>query len=898
MIFRRFRRRREWDEERRHEMEAHIDIETDDNVARGMSRQEARTAACRKFGNLTLVREDIYRMNTVTLLENVWHDLAYGSRQLRRNPSFAVVAVLSLGLGIGANTAIFQLLDAVRLRSLPVKNPQELAEVRVFAGMSGRVGSFSTRYPFLTYPEWELLKARQQVFSGVFAWAPDQLNLATGGQARWAQAVYVSGDYFRVLGVVPELGRVLSASDDNRACGSEAAVISHAFWQREFGGQPSALGRKLTLEGHAFEVVGITPPGFYGTEVGRRFDVAIPLCSDTLLRGEFPRMDKKDEWWLSVTGRLKPGLSQKQAEAQLSIIAPGIFKETVPPTFNSGEVKDYLAFGFNLLPAGTGASELRQEYQEPLWLLLGIAGLVLLIACANLANLLLARATAREREIAVRQAIGASRARILGQLLAESLLLASAGAALGTLLAQSLSRVLVALLTTGARPLFVDLGVDWRVLSFTVGLTVVTCILFGLTPALRATRIAPGAAMKTGGRGLTAGRERFELRRILVISQIGLSTVLLVGALLFVRSLNNLLTVNPGFQEEGIVEVDMDFTTLRVPAERRYAFQRDLMDRIRAIPGVIAAGQSSEIPLGGAMSNRMIHMVGPGALTAVSLINNAGPDYFRTLGTPLLEGRDFGTADTPQSPKSAIVNEAFVKRFLHGTDPIGHEFRLETPPGKPNFPYRIVGLVKNTKYNDLREDFASIVYIPISQDDEAASGGQVLVRSATSPGSLISDVKSVVASVSPEIALDFHVFKTQIREGLLRDRLMATVSGFFGSLATLLATIGLYGVMSYSVERRRNEIGIRMALGANRGEVTNMVLREAGLLLGIGLAVGTVLAMAAARTASSMLFGLKAYDPATLLTAFAALTVSALMASYFPAKRAANLEPMTALRED
>jgi putative ABC transport system permease protein len=898
MSFRRFFHRREWDEERHREIQAYIDIETDDNLARGMSPEDARSAAFRKFGNPTLVREEIYRMNTVTLVENVFQDVAYGARQLRRNPSFALVAVLSLALGIGANTAIFQLLNAVRLRSLPVQNPQELVDVRVSAGKSGRTGSFSTRYPFVTNSQWELIRDRQQVFSGAFAWAPDQLNLATGGQVRWAQAIYVSGGYFNVLGVVPELGRVLSAADDYRGCGSQSAVISNAFWQREFGGEASALGRKITLEGHAFEVVGVTPPNFYGVEVGRQFDVAIPLCADTVIRGEFARIGKNDEWWLSVTGRLKPGLSEKQAKAQLSAIGPAIFKETVPATFTPGDAKNYLTFSLDLRPAGTGVSELRFQYQEPLWLLLGIAGLVLLIACANLANLLLARATAREREIAVRQAIGASRPRILAQLLSESLLLAGTGAALGALLAQWLSRVLVSLLTTGGQSLFVDLGVDWRVLSFTAGLAVLTCVLFGLAPALRATKVEPGVAMKAGGRGLTTTRERFGLRRTLVVSQVALSTVLLVGALLFVRSLNNLLTVDPGFQQEGIVEVDMDFTALKVSAERRYAFQQDLMDRIRAIPGVIAAGQSSEIPLSGSMSNRMIHMQGPGAVTAVSLLNNAGPDYFRTLGTPLLKGRDFGPSDTPQSPKAAIVNEAFARQFLHGADPIGRQFRLETPPGKPNIPYQIVGLVKNAKYNDLREDFAAIVYVPISQAEVAAPGGQVLVRSTTSSGSLISDVKGVIAGVSPEIALDFHVFKTQIRDGLLRDRLMATVSGFFGLLAALLATVGLYGVMSYSVERRRNEIGIRMALGASRGGVTQMVMREAATLLSIGLTIGAVLALLGARAASAMLFGLKAYDPVTLATALVALAASAMMAAYLPARRAANLEPMTALRED
>ncbi|MDQ3173643.1 MAG: ABC transporter permease [Acidobacteriota bacterium] len=479
-------------------------------------------------------------------------DLSFALRMLRKSPGFTAVAVLSLALGIGANTAIFHLLDAVRLKSLPVKAPQELTEVRI-GDLTGARGSFSTRYASVTNPIWEQLRDRQQAFSGLAAWGTDTFNLAQGGETRPAKALWVSGDFFSVLGVPPVLGRVFAPSDDQRGCNTPGMVISHAFWQKEYGGAAGVLGRKITLANQPFEVIGVTPASFFGLEVGRSFDLALPICADAIVSGSNNSLDNGTSWWLMVTGRLKTGWSLQQATSNLQAISPGLFESSLPANYPTTNVKDYLGFKLEAVPAASGYSTLREDYERPLWLLFGIAGLVLLIACANLANLLLARASAREREMAVRQALGASRRRLVRQLLAESLLLAAVGAALGAFLAQTLSRFLVSFLNTGGNNVFLSLGLDWRVLGFAAGTAALTCVLFGLTPALRATRIEPGAAMKASGRGLTAGRERFSLRRALVVIQVALSLVLVAGALLFSRSLNKLETVDTGFRQDGIL---------------------------------------------------------------------------------------------------------------------------------------------------------------------------------------------------------------------------------------------------------------------------------------------------------------------------------------------------------
>ncbi|MGH9628234.1 MAG: ADOP family duplicated permease, partial [Bryobacteraceae bacterium] len=550
--------------------------------------------------------------------------------------------------------------------------------------------------------------------------------------------------------------------------------------------------------------------------------------------------------------------------------------------------------------AGTGISDLRQEYERPLWLLLATTGLVLLIACANLANLLLARATVREPEIAVRLAMGAGRWRVVRQLLAESLLLATAGAVLGAGLATVLSRGLIAFISTQNNRVFIDVAMDWRVLSFTAAVAVLTCLVFGLLPALRATHLSPVAAMRSGGRSVTAGRERFSLRRALVITQVALAFVLLVGALLFTRSLHNLLTTDAGFQPEGVLVVNIDFAKESFPKERRLAVYRDLSDRLSSLPGVVSAAQVGFTPLSGDWWD---HQVGADGAPAAgsgkdAFFNRASSGYFQTMSIRLLAGREFNNRDTLSSPKVAIVNEVFARTFFGGRNPVGRTFRLEAAAGEPEPLFQIVGLVESTKYQELREDFKPIAFFPIAQNQSPEPDATFVLRIAGPLAPLMNSAKAAIAAMSPSIGIEFRPFLAQLQESLLREQLMATLSGGFGFLAGLLATLGLYGVIAYMVARRRNEIGVRIALGADRAGVIRLLLREAILLLGIGLAIGAVLALWAGKAAATLLFGLEPHDALSLIAASTLLAMIALIASYVPARRAAALDPMTALRNE
>jgi predicted permease len=834
------------------------------------------------------------------MLGSILHDVRYGTRQLKQSPGFTLVAVLSLALGIGANTAIFHLVNAIRLKMLPVANPQELAYID-FAQGSARSGWFSTRNARFTYAHWQKIREEQKAFSGVLAWSATRFNLAAGGEARYAEGLFVSDGYFRHLGVNPQLGRTFSEGDDTSACSNPGAVLSHAFWEREFGGDPGVLNRTVNLNGQSFPIIGVTPAAFFGVEVGQRYDVAIPLCADRLLANDKKgRIPVTHAWWLAMMGRLNPGWSIERANAHLQALSPGIMQATMPEIYKSEQAKRYLANKLAVTEGGTGISGLRRQYERPLWLLMAITGLVLLIACANLANLLLARASVREREIAVRLAIGASRWRIVRQLLAESLLLAIIGSALGTLLASVLSRGMVAFMSTSRSQLFVGLAPDWRVLAFTAALAVATCVLFGLAPALRATHLAPATAMRGSGRSVTAGRERFSLRRTLVATQVALSLVLLVGAMLFVQTLRNLMTTEAGFKAEGVLAVNVDFGRLPYPKERRLAFYRELNEHLAAVPGVVSAAQVWFTPLSGSGWDNDI---GPDGATAAasgktSWFNRVGPGYFQTMGTPLLAGRDFDSRDTLGGPQVAIVNETFARRYFGGANPVGRTFRREAPRGKPEVLFQIVGMVKSTKYYEIREDFRPIGFFPIGQEEEPGPGATFVLRMVGSPGAVMSGVRSSMASINPAILLEFRPLSVQLQESLLRERLMATLSGGFALLAGLLATLGLYGVIAYMVTRRRNEIGVRMALGADRGRVIRLVLREAVLLLAVGLAVGAGIALWAGRAASTMLFGLKPYDPVIMIAAATLLAGISLAASYAPARRAAMLDPMNALRDE
>jgi predicted permease len=588
-------------------------------------------------------------------MTSFWRDLRHALRFLRLSPGFTFVAVLTLSLGVGANTAIFQLIDSIRLRTIPVKNPKELGTIRI-ADRHWSSGQFSSQYSQLTFAMWEQIRKRQEGFSEIAVWSDQQFNLATGGEVRKAKGIRVSGDFFHVLGVEPILGRLLGPEDDQPGCSMSGANISYAFWQRNFAGDPSVVGKRLTLDGNSFQVIGVTPPGFNGISIGDTFDIAVPICVELIIHPRNNRLTMRHAWWLASIGRLKPGWTIARANAQILAVTPAILQETIPPVYDAERTKKYLEYKFGAFSASTGFSELRSDSETSLWLLLGISGLVLLIACANLANLMLARASARERQITIRRALGATRWRMVRDLLSESLLLAAVGSVCGLFLAFAISRTLVAFISTQQNQIFLDLGMDWRVLAFTTALAVLTTISFGLAPALRATRAEPATLLQSGSRGATVGRERFSLRCILIVSQVGLSVVLLMGALLFVRSLRKLTTLNVGFQQTGILVTYVDFTHLQLPEERYTEYKRDLVKRVEAIPGIESAAHAMMVPFGGMTWNDNVINEGFDQDAGVVWENFLGPGYFQTIGTPLLAGRDFDDRDTTTSVKVAIVN--------------------------------------------------------------------------------------------------------------------------------------------------------------------------------------------------------------------------------------------------
>jgi predicted permease len=895
MGFTRFFRRRYWDEERARELDSYLAEEIADNAARGMPPDEARRAAYRKLGSPTRIREEIYTMNSLGFLETLWQDLRYGARLLRRNPTFAIVAILTLALGTGANTAIFQLVDAVRLRTLPVDRPEQLAEVRIVNAPHGRTGMFLGRSPMLSYPLYLKIRDQQQAFSGLAAWGTTSFDLAQGGEQRPAKALWVSGNFFDVLGVRPAVGRLLAPSDDVKGCPG-TAVLGHAFWQREYGGA-SVVGRTLLLDGHRFDVIGVASAEFYGVDVGRTFDVAVPICAEPIVAGDQIRFDRSDVWFLGGMGRLKPGVTVEQAGAQLAGMSAGILAAIVPTRFSAVDAKDYREMVIGTRPAASGISNLRRDYGDSLNLLLGVTAVVLLIACANLANLMLARGTTREREVAVRLAIGASRHRLVRQMLSESLLLAAIGSVAGILVAQWFSRSLVALLNSDSNPLFIDLSLDWRVFAFTAGIAVAACVVFGLVPSISATRTSFGATLKAGGRGSTDGRDRFGVRRALVVVQVALSLVLVVGALLFGRSLRNLTTMDPGFRQEGILTAALDYRKAGVPEANRAELTRRIVERLRAVPGVSGVSQVFNTPVDGSFWNERVIVGGITHQDGVNF-NAVGPGYFEILGIRLIAGRDFDAHDTPESPPVAIVSEFFARTVFSGRDALGQSFDVESGPGEPRRTLHVVGIARDTKYGSLRDPFEPLAYLALTQDKHPRPFARIALATSVDMASTTAAATSALAEINPAIAIEYHSVREQVAQSLTRERLMATLSGFFGGLAVLIAMIGLYGVMSYMVARRRIEIGVRMALGADARSVLRMIVREAGVLLATGLVVGSVLSFFAARTAETFLYGLKAGDPLTLALAMASLASVTMVASWIPALRASRVQPTVALREE
>jgi predicted permease len=866
------------------EMAFHLAERADDLAASGMDPARARLEARRRFGNVGRQKEHARERDLFVWLDVTLADLRYAVRSLRSAPAFALIAILSLGLGIGANTAIFSILNAVMLKSLPVDHPEELVAVE-------RDGSDE-----FTNPLWEAIRDRQDMFSGAFAFGDVAFGLGNGGEARTVQAAWVTGDFFSTLGVRPAVGRLIVRADDVRGCPG-VVVLGHGFWQSEYGGAADVTGRTITFNGHPFTIVGVADPSFFGVSVGRRQQAYVPLCTRAIFDGP-ESLDARSNWYLNIMARPKPGMSLEQIRTRFATIGPAIAEATLPQNGAADVLEAYRKARFTVSPAPTGFSSLRTQYKTALYYLMAIVALVLLVACANVANLLLARAAVRRREVAVRLALGAGRGRIARQLITESLLLATLGAVAGWLFATWGSRLLVSL-TSRRGEIALDLAPDTRMLAFTIGVAVLTGLVFGIAPAWQASHVDPQTAMKAQGRGASEGMARLRIGRALVVSQIAISLVLVAAAGLVVGSWRRLATLDPGFRRTQVLVVSADLRSAQFPQEQRNAAVQQMLARIRAIPGVHGAATAAITPISGSGWNTNIKVEGYVAASkrdAIPWVNAVSDRYFSTMGIPFVAGRDFDGRETGAQPPLAIVTESMARKFFGTPNALGRTFQIRE--GRSFGPaVTVIGVVGSSKYRSLRDSMPPIIYLPRGQ----ASANDDYVNFeifADAPLAVVPSVKEAIAETSPRITLAITTLERQLAESMPLMRATATLSGFFGALALVLATIGLYGMMSYSVARRRNEIGVRIALGAGSSRVVRMVLGDVGRMVVVGTVIGIALATVATRLVTSFIYDVKRNDPATLLASALLLAVVAALAAAIPAWRAARLDPVAALRED
>jgi putative ABC transport system permease protein len=690
---------------------------------------------------------------------------------------------------------------------------------------------------------------------------------------------------------------MLTAGDDSRGC-RPTAVLSNSFWRHEYAARTDVIGDTIVLDDHPFDIAGVLGPGFNGVSVGGSIDVYAPICSEALVRGGNSVIDRRDNWWLYVIGRPRAGVSPEQITARLNVLAPEILEATVTAHWNLEQQAGYVKRSFDARPAANGLSSVRDTYRTALSVLIVVTALVLLIACANVANLLLARSAARQREIALRIALGVSRGRLIRQLLTENLLLSLAGAFLGVLLADWGVRVPIGLLSSAGSQIVLDLAPDSRSLAFTAGVAILTGLVFGLAPVWRATHIDPLLALKADARGVISGG-RFGLSKALVVAQVALSFVLVAGAALMLSTFVRLEAVDPGFEREHILLASVDIRGAHYPADGAAVAFGAILDRLRSLPGVRSASSSELTPISGGSWNETLEVEGYASKEksdTLVFFNRVSDGFFTTLGQPLVAGRDFDAHDTLTSSRVAVVNQTMAKRFFRDQNPIGRHYRVEA--GTRLGPWvQIVGVVQDAKYRTLREDALPTAYIPISQV-EPFFYRTFELRSAGPPAALVASVKSAIIDISPNVSFEFNTLAAQVDKSITRERLLADLSGFFGALALLLATVGLYGVMSYTASKRRGEIGVRLALGAERSNVLRGILREAYVLIAGGLLIGVSAWFAATRFIGSFLYGVTASDPVTLGIAAGLLATAAIMAGYIPARRASRLDPMIALREE
>jgi predicted permease len=887
------------------ELQFHIEQQMEKYLRAGLTSEQARRRIRLEFGGLTQMKEDCREARGVSFVEHIGQDVRYAMRMFGRTPGFTVVVVMTLALGIGANTAVFSLINAVLLKMLPVKDPEQLVQFSKIQPLYGQNNGFS-------YPEVERFQRETQIFSGLFAFANlGSVNAEVKGHGEIANGQVVSGNYFSTLGVSAILGRTISPADDQLAGGSSVAVISYKYWRERLAGDPAVVGEKIIVNNYPFTVIGVTPPEFFGLQPGQPVDVSVPLKMIALLRPEYAMRGTPYDvlTWptrsvFAIMGRLRPGVTATTAAVRLEPLFRSAMNDEA--TGLAGTVLDSPRERENrrqsrlqLTAGGRGLAALRERFSKPLWILMGVVGLLLLIACANVATLLLARAQFRQHEMAARLVLGARRLRLMQQLITESVVLALAGGVLGIVLAFWASGSLMALMKHMGTPIVLSVRPDLSVLGFTLVVSVLTAILFGLIPAWRLVRtdMPSGLVPNMHGAGKSAGRSH--TTKALIALQVAASLMLMVGAGLLVRSLQNLKSFYPGFRTDNVLLFDVNGRLLGYTAAQTNALYRRLVDQIDALPGIRRTSFSMDTPFSGGFGEATPTIEGyqpaSGSAPLIVGLNALGPHYFEALETPVLLGRDFSGEDGASAPKVVIINKRMAHDIFGDTSPIGRRLSI------PNFAadkswYSIVGVVADARSEDLRGAVRPMVYVPTEQTLLPA-GVTFEVRTARDASTEAPAVLHAVAQVDGRLSLSgMKTLNDQMDDSLVQERLVASLAGLFGILAVLLASVGLYGVMAYTVSRKTNEIGIRMALGSGRIKIAGMILREALLMVLAGLVLGIPAAMATAHLIRSQLYGLGPYDPMTMLFAVTVMTGVAVLACYPPATRAMRIDPMAALR--
>ena len=866
----------------REEMETHRTLRQDALEREGLSPDAARAASRRALGNVGLAIEDSRDVWALRIFDAVRQDVRTASRALRKSPAFTVVAIGTLALGIGANTALFSIFSSLLLRPLPVRAPERLVLLRD--------GSW-------TYPIWqELQRLDGDLVEGLAAWADERFDLSQGGETAFVEGAFVNGRYFDVLGVQPARGRLLLPADDvEHAPSGPVAVISHALWLDRYGGTDDVLGRQILLDRVPFTIVGVMPRQFLGVEVGRRADVVIPFGTEPLLRRADSALRERSTWWVEVLMRMKPGQNMEQVSAALRAVQPRIRLATMPD-WPQGMRDRYLADPFTVVPASTGRSSLRSRFETPLAAMVVGVGLALLVACANIASLLLARALSRQRELSVRIALGAARWHVARLLLTESFLVAAAGAALGLCLARWCSALLVAQLSTLDDMVVLDLAIDWRVVAFTIGLAGAATLVAGVAPVLGVRDLA-AEGIRDGGRGV-AGDARFAIRGALVVAQIAVSLLLVIAAGLFLGTFSSLARVPLGFTTESRLVLEVNLQRSAVSATDRLALVQRLLDGAAATPGVTSAAIAAKTPGTSAGRNNWVGTSPspPADRSLMTWIHVTTPGWFETMGIQRLAGRDFEATDVAGAPPVAIVNETFAARFLEKGSPIGQVVPLGAPGG--GRPYQVVGLVRDALYRSPREGRVPIIHLPLAQETQVPSTLSLTVTTAAGGRSAIEQaLAAALTGTDPAVAVTFRTFDQLLDATLTRERIVAWMAAFFGGLALLLAAIGVYGIVTHGVRARQAEIGVRVALGASPLRIVRLVLQSVSVLIAVGIGLGVVAAFWTAPLVDALLFGLQARDATTFAGAAATLAIVGLVAAWVPARRAALLEPARVLRE-